>query len=154
MNSPFRCDQGREGGTSLFPTRLFWFNLNSMSIMVKPKTRGRPATGRDALVGVRMPPELTAALDKAAAKHDGGATRSDMVRQIVRNWLTDHGFLKPPEPAHGEIVAKIEKLDAKAATLKHDGSKSPANALETMKRAVVKNEATKLRNKLAKAKGK
>lgn len=54
---------------------------------------------------------------------------------------------------HAAIADKIADLDAKAAALKHDGTPSPDNALKTMKRAVVKNEATKLRNKLAKAKG-
>ncbi len=77
-----------------------------------------------------------------------------MLRRITRAWLTDHGFLKAL-PLDAEAVAtKIADLDAKAAALKHDGSKSPANALKTMKRAVVKNEAMKLRNKLAKAKTK
>lgn len=55
---------------------------------------------------------------------------------------------------HDAVTAKIADLDAKAEALKHDGTPSPANALKTMKRAVVKNEATKLRNKLVKAKGK
>ena len=54
---------------------------------------------------------------------------------------------------HDAVRARIDDLDAKAEALRHDGSPSPDNALKTMKRAVVKNEATKLRNKLAKAKG-
>ena len=57
----------------------------------------------------------------------------------------------PLDPA--AIAGKIADLDAKAEALKHDGTPTPDNALKTMKRAVVKNEATKLRNKLAKAKG-
>lgn len=57
----------------------------------------------------------------------------------------------PLDPA--AIASKIADLDAKAEALKHDGTPTPDNALKTMKRAVVKNEATKLRNKLAKAKG-
>ena len=56
----------------------------------------------------------------------------------------------PLDPA--AIAGKIADLDAKAEALKHDGTPTPDNALKTMKRAVVKNEATKLRNKLAKAK--
>ena len=57
----------------------------------------------------------------------------------------------PLDPA--AIAGKIADLDAKAEALKHDGTPTPDNALKTMKRAVVKNEATKLRNKLATAKG-
>ena len=51
---------------------------------------------------------------------------------------------------HAAIAGKIADLDAKAEALKHDGTASPDNAMKTMKRAVVKNEATKLRNKLGK----
>lgn len=51
------------------------------------------------------------------------------------------------------IAEEIEKLEAKAAALKpEDGPPSPTKALKTMKRAVVKNEVKKLRNKLVKAK--
>lgn len=58
--------------------------------------------------------------------------------------------LRSPE----EIAAKIEKLDAKAAALKHDGTPSPDNALKTMDRALVKGKAHGLRKRLAKEKGK
>ena len=96
---------------------------------------------------------MTEALDRAAAKQDDKPTRSEMLRRIAGDWLTERGFLKalPPDPA--VLTEKIAELEAKAATLKHDGTPSPANALKTMKRAVVKNEATKLRNKLTKVKG-
>ena len=53
-------------------------------------------------------------------------------------------------PTAEAIAAKIEKLEAKADALKPgEGPPSPAKALKTMKRAVVKNEVRKLRNKLA-----
>lgn len=58
----------------------------------------------------------------------------------------------PPTP--DAIAAKIEKLEAKAEALKPEpGPPSPTKALKTMKRAVVKNEVRKLRNKLARADG-
>jgi hypothetical protein len=99
-----------------------------------------------------MPSELTDALDQAAAQQDDKPTRSEMLRRIARDWLTERGFLKPAALDPAAVVEKIEALEAKAAALKHDGTPSPTNAFKTMKRAVAKNEATKLRNKLARAK--
>ena len=55
------------------------------SISVKPKKRGRPATGRDPLVGVRIPVELIAELD-GWAKHNS-VTRSEAVRQLIEGGL-------------------------------------------------------------------
>jgi len=52
---------------------------------VKPK-RGRPATGKDPLIGVRFPPALTAELD-AAAERDG-ISRSEAVRRLVEAGLS------------------------------------------------------------------
>ena len=46
-----------------------------------PKKRGRPATGRDPVVCIRLPQELIDRADAQAAK--GKTTRS----QIVRKWI-------------------------------------------------------------------
>lgn len=52
------------------------------SIAVKPKKkRGRPATGKDPLLGVRVPPETTLRIDALAA--DEGITRSEAVRRLI-----------------------------------------------------------------------
>ena len=122
--------------------------------MVKPKKRGRPATGRDPLVGVRMPPAMTEALDRAAAQQEDKPTRSEMLRKIAGDWLTERGFLKAPPPDPQAMAAKIERLDAKAAALKHDGTPSPENAMKTMDRALVKGKAHELRKRLSKTKDK
>jgi hypothetical protein len=53
----------------------------AQSITVKPKRRGRPATGRDPLIGVRLPPELIAALDDRAAVL--GISRSEALRRLM-----------------------------------------------------------------------
>lgn len=50
-------------------------------IPVQPKKRGRPATGRDPLFGVRLPEGLAAQVD-AAAKADG-TSRSEVIRDAV-----------------------------------------------------------------------
>jgi hypothetical protein len=56
------------------------------SIKVNPKRRGRPATGRDPVSAVRLPVELTAAVDKWAEGHE--ANRSEAIRRLVELGLT------------------------------------------------------------------
>jgi hypothetical protein len=51
------------------------------SIAVKPK-RGRPATGRDPFVGIRLPAPLIEDIQAWSAKHDAGS-RSDAIRRLV-----------------------------------------------------------------------
>jgi hypothetical protein len=51
------------------------------SIKVNQKKRGRPATGRDPVSAVRLPAELTAAVDKWAEDHE--ANRSEAIRRLV-----------------------------------------------------------------------
>jgi len=51
------------------------------SIKVTEKKRGRPATGRDPVSAVRLPAELTAAVDKWGEVHD--ANRSEAIRRLV-----------------------------------------------------------------------
>lgn len=52
-----------------------------VSIKDKPKKRGRPATGKDPLVGVRMPPELTEQIDAWAEKNEH--SRASAIRHFV-----------------------------------------------------------------------
>lgn len=64
------------------------------SIVVKPKKRGRPSTGgRDPITAVRMPSEITAALDTAAASDPDKPSRSELIRRIVVEWLQAKGFI-------------------------------------------------------------
>jgi Arc/MetJ-type ribon-helix-helix transcriptional regulator len=51
------------------------------SISVNQKKRGRPATGRDPVSAVRLPVELTAAVDQWAEDHE--ANRSEAIRRLV-----------------------------------------------------------------------
>jgi hypothetical protein len=55
------------------------------AISVKRKRPGRPATGSDPLVGVRLPESMIAALDSRAAQH--GTTRSQLIRDAVAEML-------------------------------------------------------------------
>ena len=51
------------------------------SIKVNQKKRGRPATGRDPVSAVRLPVELTAAVDQWAQENE--ANRSEAIRRLV-----------------------------------------------------------------------
>ena len=53
----------------------------SSSIAVKPKKRGRPATGRDPLVGVRLPPDVVERIDAWA--NERGVNRSEAIRAMI-----------------------------------------------------------------------
>jgi hypothetical protein len=62
----------------------FMLNTNAMpkSIPVKRKKRGRPATGADPMIGLRLPVATIVALD-AWARKEGIATRSEAVRLLI-----------------------------------------------------------------------
>jgi Arc/MetJ-type ribon-helix-helix transcriptional regulator len=51
------------------------------SIAVKPK-RGRPATGRDPFVGIRLPAPLLESIQEWSEKNDA-ASRSEAIRRLV-----------------------------------------------------------------------
>jgi hypothetical protein len=57
------------------------------SIPVKRKKRGRPATGVDPLVGVRMPPKLRKAVEDWAAEQPGSPTLSEAIRHLLAKAL-------------------------------------------------------------------
>ena len=55
------------------------------SIRVKPKKRGRPATGKDPLVGARLPPAMIDQLDAWASR--GSIGRSEAMRRLLERAL-------------------------------------------------------------------
>lgn len=52
------------------------------SISDKPKKRGRPATGRDPMVGARMGPEFLSLVDAWAERHK--VPRSEAIRRLIQ----------------------------------------------------------------------
>jgi len=57
------------------------------SIKVQPKKRGRPATGKDPLIGARFPPPLIEAIDAWGAASEQPMTRSEAIRRLVEMGL-------------------------------------------------------------------
>lgn len=77
------------------------------TINVTPKKRGRPATGKQPHVSVRMEPELTSAIDDFVATQSDNPSRSEAIRRILReNLIEDEDALinelyKTGEPGIG-----------------------------------------------------
>lgn len=62
--------------------------------MLAQKKRGRPATGKGLTVGVRLQPDILAAVDAAAAAEPDTPTRPEMIRRILTSALETKGYLK------------------------------------------------------------
>ena len=72
------------------------------SIKVHQKRRGRPATGRDPAVTVRMPPEYQTGLDKWIKEQPKPQpSRSDAIRRAIGDWLTGLGLMSGDKPKRG-----------------------------------------------------
>ena len=56
-----------------------------MATMGKPKLKSSGLPGKDALIGVRLPPQLIKAIDRWAARD--GVTRSDAICRLLRSAL-------------------------------------------------------------------
>jgi hypothetical protein len=59
---------------------------------VKPKKkRGRPATGKDPLTALRLPPALTKAIEAWAKKQADEPNRSEAIRRLIEFGLKAKG---------------------------------------------------------------
>jgi hypothetical protein len=62
---------------------LFWYyTFMARSITVIPKRPGRPATGRDPVMSIRLGEALAARVDEWASKN-GADSRSDAIRRLL-----------------------------------------------------------------------
>jgi hypothetical protein len=50
---------------------------------VIPKKRGRPATGKDPMMALRMSPNIRAEIEAWASRQDDKPSRSEAVRRLV-----------------------------------------------------------------------
>jgi hypothetical protein len=76
----------RAGGGKLLTSPRLDFRLNQypqMSIKAKPKRRGRPATGRDPMMGFRASPVLRASIVRWAENQADIPTLSEATRRLV-----------------------------------------------------------------------
>ena len=100
------------------------------SIKVNQKKRGRPATGRDPVSAVRLPAELTAAVDQWGEDHE--ANRSEAIRRLVEIGLN---VKTPPRPASkpGRKL-RAQELATKAIEKMVDPSAPPEERAERRRR--------------------
>lgn len=61
------------------------------SIKANLKKRGRPATGKDPMIGARFAPSTVAAIDAWADDSGDGCTRSEAIRRLVELGLKANG---------------------------------------------------------------
>ena len=84
------------------------------SIAVKPK-RGRPATGRDPFVGIRLPATLIESIQAWSEKNDA-ASRSEAIRRLVELGLEIKTTTRPVSKSGRRLRARdlatmaIEKM--------------------------------------------
>src|SRR5260370_1273458 len=76
------------------------------SIRVIPKKRGRPATGRDPVSAIRLPPDLTATIDKWAAQNNA-SSRSQAIRRLVALGLAGARPMKRRSPKAAAKAARL-----------------------------------------------
>jgi hypothetical protein len=95
---------------------------------VEPKKRGRPATGRDPLVGVRLPRETITALDAWANAQ--GISRSEAVRHAVNAVVQMGGLaVEPPVVPKAKVVKAAppaQKSGPTAGLMVQEGPVRPA----------------------------
>ena len=127
---------GLEPGRKLRPSpRLaFWLNQYSkMSIKAKPKKRGRPATGRDPMMGFRAAPVLRASIVKWAENQPDIPTLSEATRRLVELGLTVKSAARPTAKA----AARAAELAAKAID-EHADMSAPSTERESRKNRLLK----------------
>jgi hypothetical protein len=83
------------------------------SIKVKPKKRGRPATGRDPVMGLRMSPNLRGAVVKWAEIQPDNPSVSEATRRLIELGLTVKARSKQGSRARSEAASAMasDQLD-------------------------------------------
>ncbi|MGX5830343.1 ribbon-helix-helix protein, CopG family [Mesorhizobium sp. 43Arga] len=66
--------------------------MKQSTTVLTRKKRGPAPTGKGTLIGVRLQPQMLAALDEAAAALQE-TSRPEVVRRLLREWLKENGYL-------------------------------------------------------------
>lgn len=83
---------------------------------VTPKGPGRPATGRDPVVALRLSPDLQAAIDRWAAQQPRKASRSEAIRQLIELSLGNAGPASRSKKASDMAGREIDRIGDKSAS--------------------------------------
>jgi hypothetical protein len=95
---------------------------------VKPKKRGRPATGNDAMMRFRMPKELTAAVEGWAIRQTDKPARSEAFRRLVELGLAASAMTVTTSPqARAKSAAlageELDRLSDQSASVEEQASR-------------------------------
>lgn len=84
------------------------------SITVKPKKRGRPATGKDPLMGFRAAPVMRASVVRWAENQPDKPSLSEAIRRLVELGLTVKTKVRPAGRLSAALVADLaaETIDS------------------------------------------
>jgi hypothetical protein len=118
-------------------------------IKVYQKKRGRPATGRDPVITVRLPLTVISSINRFAAEKS--VSRSEAVRQLLEKELARRPAKRPPNK---ETAHKASKLAAREIEPLGDKSMPPEEQARR-KRALISGpkEFREIRDDLPKTKG-
>jgi Arc/MetJ-type ribon-helix-helix transcriptional regulator len=125
--------------------------MKPKSKKVKPKKRGRPATGKDPLVGVRLPDAMIKQID-AWAKREDVPSRSEAIRRLVDESLV----AASQQPRSGSHKGASTAREMAGQELDRLGDQSlPVEERERRKRRLTKGptEFRDMRDDLPKPKG-
>jgi hypothetical protein len=96
--------------------------------VIPKKKRGRPATGKDPLTALRLPPNLTNAIAQWASEQPDNPNRSAAIRRLIELGLTIKTKAKPTSRPSAAAVADlaaqaIDSLGPKVKTPARPGGK-------------------------------
>jgi len=93
--------------------------MKTLRKKIMPKRRGRPATGKDPLVSLRIPEERLAEVERWAAQQEGAPGRSEAIRRLVEKGLST----APPTPRRKtKTVSKASEMAGKEIDRRADPS--------------------------------
>ena len=99
-----------EREVSASPRLVFRLYTNmAKSIKVEPKKRGRPATGKDPLMGFRASPVMRASVVKWAENQPDKPTLSESIRRLVELGLTVKTKSAPSERQRAALADLASK---------------------------------------------
>jgi hypothetical protein len=95
---------------------------------------GRPATGNHPMMSLRMPNELTAAVEGWAARQTDNPARSEAFRRLVEIGIAASASAHPPNPK-----ARAKAADMAAETIdRHTDPSAPPEEQASRKRKLLK----------------
>lgn len=113
-----------------FPSARNYGKTKNMkkSIKVEPKRRGRPSTGRDPVMGLRMSPNLKGAVVKWAENQPDKPTLSEATRRLVEIGLTVKSRPKQTSTAHARkadtmAAGQLDQLADRSASVDQRASR-------------------------------